>query len=127
LPAAQLLLGIAYAGMVAVPLNVQAGESELISRLSHCSAKVLFLGQRFLGRISDAQLADLAVTVCPVDHAFLLGADYEHVGVARLPIIDTGDHRSSFIPPAPLRKRKGSWFPTATSCGAPRTLQTRTA
>lgn len=90
LPAARLLLGIAYAGMVAVPLNVQAGESELINQLKHSGAKALFLEPRFPGRLADARLADLALTIWPVDHAFMFGEDHGDGRMASLPVLDTG-------------------------------------
>lgn len=91
LAAAQILLGISYAGMVAVPLNTQANESELIHQLSHCGAKALFLGQGFIGRATEQRLADLTITVFPIDHTFLLGADCECAGVDRLPPLDIHD------------------------------------
>jgi acyl-CoA synthetase (AMP-forming)/AMP-acid ligase II/acyl carrier protein len=91
LPAAELLLGIAYAGMVAVPLNTQAGAPELVSKLGHCGAKLLFLEQCFLGRISDAQLADMDLTVILADDTVMRGAANDFAGQATMLPLHSND------------------------------------
>jgi long-chain acyl-CoA synthetase len=42
---AQLFLGAMYGGFVAVPLNVQAGVSQLSAMLEHCDANLVYVGE----------------------------------------------------------------------------------
>ena len=44
---AQLFLGVMYAGLVSVPLNVRAGVHQLSYMVEHCDAKVVFVSSEY--------------------------------------------------------------------------------
>jgi amino acid adenylation domain-containing protein len=56
--AAQLFLGTMYAGLVAVPLNVRGGASQLSYMLDHCDAKVVFVGGQYNALVTEV-MADV--------------------------------------------------------------------
>ncbi len=60
--AAQLFLGTMYAGLVAVPLNVRGGVSQLSYMLDHCDAKIVFVGGEYNAMITEV-MADVRTKI----------------------------------------------------------------
>jgi amino acid adenylation domain-containing protein len=60
---AELFLGTMYSGLVAVPLNVRAGVSQLSYMLHHCDSKVVFVSGQYAALIKEA----MAGVTRPID------------------------------------------------------------
>jgi acyl-CoA synthetase (AMP-forming)/AMP-acid ligase II/acyl carrier protein len=66
--AAELFLGAMYGGMVAVPLNVRAGVSQLAYMVEHCDAKVVFVADEYAALMSEVlPQVQRPVRVIPAD------------------------------------------------------------
>jgi acyl-CoA synthetase (AMP-forming)/AMP-acid ligase II/acyl carrier protein len=50
----QLFLGIMYAGLVSVPLNVRTGVAQLTDTLDHCDAKAIFVEDQYKALAEEA-------------------------------------------------------------------------
>lgn len=74
---AELFLGAMYGGMISVPLNVNAGLSQLVYMLDHCDASVVFVGVEYTELICDVMnQVKRSVTVIPVgSEDVLAGSD----------------------------------------------------
>ena len=66
--AVQLFLGAMYGGLVAVPLNVNAGATQLSYMLDHSDAKIVFVGEAYRDMIQEVTAAE-SVKVIPSDGA----------------------------------------------------------
>lgn len=51
--AAQLFLGVMYGGFVSVPLNVNAGSSQLAYMVDHCDAEAIFVSEEYKDLIRE--------------------------------------------------------------------------
>ena len=54
--AAELLLGVMYAGFVAVPLNVRAGISQLSYMIEHSDAKIIYVHDKYRSLLDEATI-----------------------------------------------------------------------
>jgi amino acid adenylation domain-containing protein len=105
--AAQLFFGVMYGGLVSVPLNVNAGVSQLAYMIDHCDAKAIFVSEEYTALINEVMPhVQRQVRVIPAD----LWADPETAEASL----------SKPLPPAPEPEDEALLMYSSGSTGRPK-------